>query len=339
MAVKLIECVVNFSEGRDIEVINKIASEIIRTPGVKLLDIDVSLDANRSVMSFIGKPEKVTDAAFKAIRKSLDLIDMRKHKGLHPRIGAADVCPFIPLKNISIGETIDIAHKFAKRVGEQLMIPVYCYGEAALKANRVDISNIRHGQYEELELKLQNPEWKPDFGPARFVPSAGATAIGARDFLVAYNVNLDTTDDTIAKQIAAEVRESGHLVQDVYGNLVRQPGTLKCVKAIGWFIKDFNKSQVSMNLQNTDITPLHKAFEEVKRLAKEKGVTVTGSEIVGLIHLDDMLATGNFYKQLYSLNNVNSEVALINTAISYLGLNDVRYFTSEKKIIEYAIDD
>ena len=293
---QLIECVPNFSEGNDLGIINQITAEIEATEGVKLLNVDPGKATNRTVVTFVGTPNAVVEAAFKAIKKAGELIDMRKHKGEHPRMGATDVCPFIPISNISMEETAQYAQQLAQQVGSELNLPVYLYEEAQADKKRSNLSVIRAGEYEGFFKKIKDPNWKPDFGPNEFDALRGATVIGARDFLVAYNVNLNTTSTRRANSIAFDVREAGRvkregdpitgkIVTDEHGNPVSIPGTLKAVKAIGWYIEEYGIAQISMNLTNINITPVHVAFDEVCKKANERGIRVTGSEIVGLIPL------------------------------------------------------
>jgi|GEM_PF-1533692 glutamate formiminotransferase/formiminotetrahydrofolate cyclodeaminase len=345
--MKLIECVPNFSEGRDKRKIKTIASEIENTPGVKLLDIHSGKTTNRTVITFIGNPKSVKEAAFKAIRKALELIDMRFHKGIHPRIGAVDVCPFIPLTEATIEECIQIARDLGKKVGQELEIPVYLYEKAAIYEERKDLENIRRGEYEGLQQKLKDPQWAPDFGPSKFNPRGGAIIIGARDFLIAYNVNLNTEKKEIAHKIALNIRESGRYKRNRKGKILRNeknkpirlPGKLKFVKAIGWYINEYKKAQVSVNLINYKQTPLHIVFEEIKKEAKDLGIEVTGSEIIGLVPKEAILAAGKFYlSQKGKVININDERLIIQTAIEYLGLNDTLPFIPEKKIIEYQLN-
>lgn len=345
---KLIECVPNFSEGRDMGIIRQITDQIEKVEGVSLLDVDPGAATNRTVVTFVGTPDEVLEAAFRAVKKAAELIDMRRHKGEHPRMGATDVCPLIPVANISMEETAELARKLAARIGGELGIPVYCYENAALKPDRRNLANCRAGEYEGLPAKLQNPEWKPDFGPTEFNERSGATAVGARDFLVAFNVNLNTTSTRRANAIAYDVREKGRplregdpvtgkIVKDEHGNPVNIPGSLKAVKAIGWFIEEYGIAQISMNLTNISITPVHVAFDEVCRKADARGVRVTGSELVGLIPLRAMLEAGKYFlaKQQRSLGVDDDE--LIRIAIKSMGLDDLKPFNPEEKIIEYVL--
>ncbi len=345
---KLIECVPNFSEGNDMAVINRITQEIEQVEGVKLLDVDPGKATNRTVVTFVGTPDEVVEAAFRAVKKASELIDMRKHQGAHPRMGATDVCPLVPVSNISMDEVVAYAHKLAKRIGDELGISVYCYENAAMKPERKNLANCRSGEYEGMAEKVTTAEWKPDFGPARLNPSAGVTAVGARDFLVAYNINLNTTSTRRANAVAFDVREKGRvkreghpltgkIVKDEKGDAVYIPGTLKEVKAIGWFIEEYGIAQISMNLTNISVTPVHKAFDEVSDKATKRGLRVTGSELVGLVPLKAMLDAGKYFlaKQKRSLGVSESE--LIKIAVKSMGLDELKPFNPKEKIIEYMI--
>lgn len=347
---KLIECVPNFSEGQDLTIIKQITDAIESVDGIKLLDVDPGAATNRTVVTFVGEPEPVLEAAILGMKKAKELIDMRKHKGAHPRFGATDVCPLIPVSNISMEETVEWAHKLAKRAGEELNYPIFCYENAAQKPERKNLANVRSGEYEGLQKKLSDPNWKPDFGPAAFVPETGATAISARDFLVAFNVNLNTTSTRRANSIAFDVRErgrvkregnpiTGKVVLDENGNQVMIPGSLKAVKAIGWFIEEYGIAQISMNLTNINITSVHEAFDEVCKRSNERGIRVTGSELVGVIPLNAMLDAGKYFlrKQNRSVGVSNEE--LVKIAIVSMGLNDLKPFNPREKIIEYLLED
>ncbi|MBU2651580.1 MAG: glutamate formimidoyltransferase [Bacteroidetes bacterium] len=347
---QLIECVPNFSEGRDMGIIRQITDEIEKVEGVKLLDIDPGAATNRTVVTFVGTPDAVVDAAFLAIRKASEIIDMRKHKGEHPRMGATDVCPFVPISNITMEETVEYARKLAERVGKELDIPVFCYEYAAFTKERKNLANIRAGEYEGMADKLKDPKWKPDFGSGAFHPKAGVTAIGARDFLVAFNVNLNTTSTRRANSVAFDVREKGRvkrtgdpvtgpIVKDENGNQVFEPGTLKAVKAIGWFIEEYGIAQISMNLTNITITPVHIAFDEVCRKAAERGLRVTGSELVGLIPLSALLDAGKYFLEKQQRSIGVSQKELIKIAVRSMGLDDLKPFNPKEKIIEYMIAD
>jgi len=352
MQRRLIECVPNISEGRDLEKINAIANVVTKVEGVKLLDIDPGKATNRTVITFVGEPEPVIEAAFLLIQKASELIDMRTHTGEHPRFGATDVCPLVPISNITLEETAQYAHRLGKRVGEELGIPGYFYEKAATEDKRVNLANCRAGQYEGLPKKLSDPTWKPDFGPDGFnekVSRTGATAISARDFLIAYNVNLNSTSTRRANAIAFDIREAGRIkregnpitgkkVLDENGEPVRIPGKLKAVKGIGWYIEEYGIAQISYNLTNISITPVHLAFDETCKAATARGLRVTGSELVGLIPLKAMLDAADYFltKQQRSLGISESEK--IKIAVKSLGLDDLKPFNPEEKIIEYMID-
>ncbi len=345
---RLLECVPNFSEGRDQETIEAIAAAIDTIEGVTLLDVDSGVSTNRTVMTFVGEPEPVVEAAFAAIRAAAELIDMRHHRGEHPRMGATDVCPLVPVSGVTMEETVDFARQLAQRVGESLGIPVYLYEAAASRPERENLAYIRQGEYEGLMEKLRDPAWEPDFGPTAFNARAGATVIGARDFLIAYNVNLNTTSTRRANAVAFDVRDRGRVkrvgnrltgavVRDEHGEPVRVPGTLEGVKAIGWYIEEYGVCQVSMNLTDIQTTPLHMAFGEVCDRARARGLRVTGSEIVGLVPLRVLRAAGEHFlrKQQRSLGIPEREI--IRIAVRSLGLEEFTPFQAEKRIIEYAI--
>lgn len=347
---RLIECVPNFSEGKDMAVIDQITAEIEGVEGVKLLDVDPGAATNRTVVTFVGTPEQVVEAAFRAVKKASQVIDMSKHKGEHPRMGATDVCPLVPVSNITMEETVEFARDLAKRIGEELEIPVYCYENAAFKPERKNLANCRTGEYEGLPDKLARPEWKPDFGPAKFNAKAGATAVGARDFLVAYNINLNTTSTRRANAVAFDIRErgrvkreghplTGKIVKDEKGKKVYIPGSLKAVKGIGWFIEEYGIAQISLNLTNISITPVHVAFEEASKKATERGLRVTGSELVGLIPLKALLDAGKYFLKKQKRSLGVSEEELIKIAVKSLGLDDLKPFKPEEKIIEYMIEE
>ncbi len=348
--MKLIECVPNFSEGRDLNIIEKIASVIRNSEGVKLLDIDPGKATNRTVITFVGEPESVVNAAFLAIKTASELIDMSKHKGEHPRMGATDVCPFIPVSDITMEETIEWSKKLAEKVGSELKIPVYLYEYAASKPERRNLATIRSGEYEGLEAKLSDPEWTPDFGDANFNSRAGATVIGARDFLVAYNINLNTTSVKKANEVAFDVRENGRpkrendsptgkILLDENGEQLRIPGTLKSVKAIGWYIEEYGIAQVSMNLTNINETPLHIAFDEVMKSAESRGLRITGSELIGLVPKKVLVDAGKYFllKQERSIGIPEDDI--ISIAVKTLGLGELKPFDYKQKIIEYLIED
>jgi glutamate formiminotransferase/formiminotetrahydrofolate cyclodeaminase len=342
----LIECVPNFSEGNDMNIINQITAEIEAVDGVRLLNVDPGKATNRTVVTMVGHPRAVTEAAFRAIKKAGEIIDMSKHKGEHPRMGATDVCPLIPIANISMEETAAYAQQLAKRVGEELNIPVYLYEAAQPDKKRNNLSVIRAGEYEGFFKKIQLPEWKPDFGPARFDEKRGGTVIGARDFLVAYNVNLNTTSTRRANAVAFDVREAGRTkkengknVLDENGKPVIIPGSLKAVKAIGWFIEEYGIAQISINLTNINITPMHVAFDEVCKKADARGIRVTGSELVGLIPLKAMLDAGKYFLQKQQRSVGVSEKELIKIAVKSLGLDELTAFDPQERIIEYMLKD
>jgi glutamate formiminotransferase/formiminotetrahydrofolate cyclodeaminase len=346
----IIECVPNFSEGRNLQTIKTITDAIESVDGIRLLDVDPGKATNRTVVTFVGSPEDVIEAAFRGIAKAAELIDMRNHSGEHPRMGATDVCPLIPISGITMEETAMYAQKLAKRVAEELAIPTYLYEAAQPNIDRNNLSVIRAGEYEGFFEKIKLPEWAPDFGKAEMNATAGATVIGARDFLIAYNVNLNTKSTRIANRIAFDVREagrvkregnpySGKIMNDEHGEPIRIPGKLKAVKAIGWYIEEYNMAQISMNLTNYKITPLHIAFEETRKAADDRGVRVTGSELVGLIPLQPMLDAGKFFLQKQGMSVGVSESELVDCAIRSMGLNELGPFDPKKKIIEYLLRD
>ncbi len=334
---QLIECVPNFSEGNDMSLIKSITDEIEKIDGVKLLDVDPGKATNRTVVTFVGSPDAVVEAAFHAIKKASELIDMTKHKGEHPRMGATDVCPLIPLSGISLEETVKYAKKLSERVGKELAIPVYLYEYAQPIKERSNLSVIREGEYEGFAKKIKKPGWKPDYGPTELNIRSGASVIGVRDFLVAYNVNLNTTSVRKANSIAFDIRERGRVVKDEKGNDVHVPGTLKSVKAIGWYIEEYGQAQVSINLTNINIAPVHIAFEECCKSAEKRGMRVTGSELVGLIPLQSMLAAGKYFLKKQDRSTGVSESELIHIAVKSLGLDDLTEFHPDKKIIEYRM--
>ncbi len=347
---QLIECVPNFSEGNDMSIIKQITDEIESVDGVKLLDVDPGKATNRTVVTFVGEPEPVINAAFLAIKKAAELIDMSKHKGEHPRMGATDVCPLIPVSNITMDEVVQYAHKLGEMVGAALEIPFFMYEAAATRPERHNLATIRAGEYEALPEKLKKPEWKPDYGPARFNPRSGATVIGARDFLIAYNVNLNTTSVRRANSVAFDVREKGRIkrkgnpitgkiVKDKAGNPERTPGSCKAVKGIGWFIEEYGVAQISMNLTNINITPLHVAFEECCKSAEKRGLRVTGSELVGLVPLNVMLETGRYFLKKQNRSLGVSEAEIIKIAVKSLGLDELGLFDPQQKIIEYNLQE
>jgi glutamate formiminotransferase/formiminotetrahydrofolate cyclodeaminase len=335
----IVECVPNFSEGRDMRVINAIAGAIASMQDVKLLSVEPDRDYNRTVVTFVGSPDAVVDAAFQATGRAAELIDMTLHSGEHPRIGATDVVPFVPVSGVTMEECVRLAHRFGKRVGEDLGIPVYLYEEAATRPERKNLATVRKGEYEGLRAKLQDPAWLPDYGPAEFNARSGATVAGARMFLIAYNVNLDTNDVKLANEIALRIRESGRVKKDAQGSPVLDeggvkvmiPGTLRAVKAMGVLLEAHNIAQVSINLVNFHITPPHIAFEEVKREAASLGVKATGSELVGLTPKEALLMAAAYY------GAEGDERTLLHAAVSHLGLAQLAPFDLEKKIIEFQL--
>lgn len=348
MNKQLIECVPNFSEGNDMNIIKQITDQIEAIEGVKLLDVDPGKATNRTVVTFVGSPDDVIEAAFRAVKKASELIDMSKHHGEHPRFGATDVCPLVPVANITMEEVVVYARKLGKRIGEELGIPVYCYESAAFDNKRKNLAFCRSGEYEGLKDKITKPEWKPDFGDAKFNAKSGATAVGARDFLIAVNFNLNTTSTRRANAIAFDVREAGRpkrdgnpvtgkIAIDEKGNQIMIPGTLKSTKAIGWFIEEYGIAQVSMNITNISVTPLHIAFEEVCAKAHERGIRVTGTEIVGLVPARAIIDAGKYFlkKQQRSVGIEENEI--IKIAIKSMGLDDLKPFIADEKIIENRI--
>lgn len=394
MSEKLIECVPNFSEGQRPEIIKQITDEIEKVEGVKLLDVDPGFDMNRTVVTFIGPPEAVKQAAFNSIKKAAELIDMSKHKGSHPRMGATDVCPFVPVTGVTTEECIELSKEVAKKVGDELGIPVYLYEKSATRPERINLAKIRQGEYEALEEKLKKPEWKPDFGPTNFNAKAGATVIGVREFLIAYNINLNTREVNHATDIAFEIREKGRSARRVNdakfyyksddilkyekgnypcgdcdfngktiketidhckekhnydladileqhgidpekpeGQSVKKPGKFKQCKAIGWMVPKYDRAQISINLTNYKVTSMHHVLEETRKLAMERGLVVTGSEIVGMVPYPALLETGKFYlKQQHRSIGVPIE-DILNTAVQSLGLNDVSEFKIEERVL------
>ncbi len=340
----VIECVPNFSEGRDLKIIGQIVDAIRSVAGLKVLHVDVGISANRTVVTFAGKPEAVVEGAFNGIHQAAKLINMEKHRGVHPRIGATDVCPLVPVSDISMEETAAYARQLGKRVGEELGIPVYLYEKAAMDPTRVNLADVRAGGYESLFFRLQDNTWRPDFGTAAFNKRSGATIIGARDFLLAYNVNLDTGSLSIAKSIAAEIRTSGR-IKKVSGQIeydkekkpLRMPGLLPFTKAIGWYMEEYKIAQVSMNLTNLDRTPMHVAFEAVRKSALKLGSKVTGSEIIGLVPLKSMLDAGRYFMGKKTGNRSEDETLLVGEAVSSLGLDELKPFDPQEKILEYVL--
>jgi glutamate formiminotransferase/formiminotetrahydrofolate cyclodeaminase len=336
MMNRIIECVPNFSEGVDRDIINNITDEIALVEGVKLLNVDPGKDANRTVVTFAGKPDAVVEAAFRAIKMAGELIDMRTQKGEHPRMGATDVCPLIPVSNISLDETAEYAQQLARRVGEELQIPVYLYEHSQPDKKRSNLAAIRAGEYEGFFKKIKLPAWQPDFGPAELDAKRGATVIGARDFLIAYNINLNTASTHIANEIAQDVRETGKIIIGENGK-ERIPGTLKYVKAIGWYIEEYGKAQVSMNLTNIIATPIHVVFDEVQAKAGAHGVNVTGSELIGMIPLKAMTDAGQHFLRKQGITHVVNEQKLVAAAVEAMGLDELAPFDPQKRIIEYLI--
>lgn len=347
---KLLECVPNFSEGRNTKIIEQIVNEVKTTKGVTLLNVDPGKATNRTVVTFVGDPESVVKAAFKLIKKSCELIDMEKHSGEHPRMGATDVCPLIPVSNVTMKEAIESSRKLAEKVGKELDVPVYLYENSATKKDRINLANIRKGEYEGLENKLKDDKWQPDFGSKKSIniKKSGATAIGARDFLIAYNINLNTTSTRRANAIAFDIREKGRIkrkegkltgqvLKDKKGNTIWKKGSLKHVKAIGWFIEEYGVSQISMNLTNITKTPIHIVFDEVCKKAEKRGVRVTGSELVGLIPLKSMIDAGKYFLKKQKRSCGISDEEIIKIAQKTMGLDEIEPFNPAEKIIEYKI--
>lgn len=343
----IIECVPNFSEGRNMDVIKQITNEVEAVEGVRLLDVDPGKATNRTVVTFVGNPYDVIEAAYRAIKKAGELIDMRNHTGEHPRMGATDVCPLIPVSGITMEETVEFAKMLAKRVGEEAGIPTYLYEYAAAADYRRNLADIRSGEYEGLAGKIVKPEWKPDFGAAAFNERSGATVIGARDFLIAYNINLNTTSTRRANAVAFDIREKGRqkkdekgkLVKDANGEPVWEPGLLKNVKAIGWFIEEYGVAQISVNLTNMHVTPLHVLFDTACERATARGMRVTGSELVGLVPLEAMLEAGKYFLRKQQRSIGVGEAELVRIAVKSLGLDELGPFDPKKKIIEYQLQE
>lgn len=350
---KILECVPNFSEGNNMDIIKQITDQVEAVEGVRLLDVDPGKATNRTVVTFVGEPDVVIEAAFQAVKKAGELIDMSKHKGEHPRFGATDVCPLVPVSGLTMEETVEYARKLSKRIGDELGIPVYNYEFAASEEKRRNLASCRSGEYEGLPKKLTNPEWQPDFGPSEFnekVAKTGATAVSARNFLVAYNVNLNTTSTRRANAIAFDIREKGRVkregnrltgkvITDENGNPVNEPGMLKCVKGIGWYIEEFGIAQLSFNLTDITVTSVHEVFEAACKRAEVRGLRVTGSELVGMIPLQSMLDAGKYFlkKQQRSVGIADDEI--IKIAVKSLGLDELKPFDPQKKIIEYILED
>jgi len=351
--IQLIECVPNFSEGCDMQLIGRITAEIEKTVDVRLLDVDPGKATNRTVVTFVGPPEAVCEAAFRAVKKASELIDMRKHKGAHPRFGATDVCPLVPVANISMDEVVKYARMLAQRIGDELHIPVYCYEFAAFEEKRKNLANCRQGEYEGLANKMTDAGWKPDFGPSMWnsqVALTGATAVGARNFLIAYNINLNTSSTRRANAIAYDIREkgrikwegdpvSGKIIRDAAGEPAYEPGLLKAVKAIGWYIEEYGIAQISINLTDLSVSPLHKVFDTACERAAVRGMRVTGSELVGMVPLSAMLEAGKYFLHKQSRSSGIPEKEIIKIAVKSLGLDDLAPFDPEKKIIEYLLKD
>jgi len=340
---EIIECVPNFSEGRDLNLIKAITAAIQSVEGVKLLDVDPGADTNRTVVTFVGSRQGILAAAFAGIAKAAELIDMRQHHGAHPRLGATDVCPLVPVSGISEEECVRLSHELARRVAEELHIPVYLYEKSARTPERANLANIRQGEYEGLPAKLADPQWAPDYGAAVFNPKSGATVIGVRKFLIAYNVNLNTRDRKLANDIALTIREKGRLRRDTTGGILRdaagealyEPGIFKATKAVGWYLDKYRMAQVSINLTDYEITPLHSVFEEIRKLAGERGLRVTGSELVGLIPRQALLMAGRYYLRRQGKSEGVPEKELVRLAAQSLGLSEIAPFDPSKKIIEY----
>ena len=350
---KILECVPNFSEGRNMDVIKEITNAIESVAGIKLLDVDPGKATNRTVVTFVGGPDDVVEAAFRGIKKAAEVIDMSKHKGEHPRFGATDVCPLVPVSGITMGEAVEYARQLAERVGRELEIPVFCYEFAAFCEERKSLANCRAGEYEALKKRIASENWKPDFGPtvwSEIVARSGASAIGARNFLVAYNVNLNTTSVRRANAIAFDIRESGRVVRegdpltgkivhDENGEPLRIPGSLKKTRAIGWYIEEYGIAQISINLTDITVTPVHVAFDEVCERARERGLRVTGSELVGLIPLSAMLDAGKYFLRKQQRSVGISDEEIIKIAVKSLGLDELAPFDPKKKIIEYVMEE
>lgn len=347
---RLIECVPNFSEGRDPAVLKRITNAVEAVEGVRLLDVDPGKATNRTVVTFVGEPEPVIEAAVRAGRMAAEVIDMARHAGEHPRFGAMDVCPLVPVAGVTMDEVVQYAHTLARRLGEEAGLTVYCYENAALSDERRNLADVRSGEYEGLPEKLADPRWKPDFGPAEFNARSGATAVSARDFLVAYNVNLNTTSTRRANAVAFDIREKGRVkregdpltgkpVLDENGEKVWIPGALKCCKAIGWFIEEYGIAQISINLTNISVTSIHACFDEACRRAEVRGMRVTGSEVVGLVPLQAMLDAGRHYLHKQERSTGVSDAELIKIAVRSLGLDDLTPFDPREKIIEYQLED
>ncbi|MCH3924414.1 MAG: glutamate formimidoyltransferase [Bacteroidales bacterium] len=350
---QIIECVPNISEGKNQNIINQVVEEVEKVEGVKLLDVDPGKTTNRTVITFVGEPEQVCQAAFEVVKKAQELIDMRSHHGDHPRFGATDVCPLIPVANITMDEVVEYARKLAKRIADELDIPIYCYESAAFTPERRNLATCRKGEYEGLKERIESSDWKPCFGPNKWsekIAKSGATAVGARDFLLAVNYNLNTTSTRRANAIAFDVREKGRVkregnkpngkpVLDANGKKVMIPGTLKGTKAIGWYIEEYGIAQVSMNITNCNVSPLHICFEEVSNKAAQRGIRVTGVEIVGLVPKKTLIDAGKFYLKKQQRSVGVDEDTLIKIAVKSMGLDDLKPFNPKEKVIEYMIED
>jgi len=344
--MKIIECVPNFSEGKDESIINAITESILSVEGINLLDVDSGKDTNRTVVTFVGEPSNVIDAAFNGIKKASELIDMTKHRGEHPRMGATDVCPLIPIKNTTMDECVKYSKILSDKVSKELDIPIYLYENSASSKDRINLSNVRSGEFEGMKDKIRLKNWKPDYGPINMNNNAGVTAIGAREFLLAYNINLNTKEKKLASHIALNIREAGRAKRDTSGKIVRDkngavikvPGTLKFTKAVGWYLEEYGIAQVSMNLTNYNITSLHQAFEEVRKEANKIGLRATGSEVVGLLPLEPLLAAGNYYIDKQGVSPSVSESEIINIAIKSLSLSEISNFNPKEKIIDYILE-
>src|SRR5712691_6933518 len=344
--MKLVECVPNISEGRRKEIYEAVAAAAASVSGVTLLNVDPGADTNRTVITFVGDPEAVLEGAFRLVKRGVELIDMTTHRGAHPRIGAVDVVPFVPIANVTMDECVELARRLGERVGRELNVPVYLYEYACSAPHRRNLADVREGEYEGCARKLADPRWAPDFGPAEFVPRTGAIVIGARKFLVAYNVNLNTLDKRLATRVAFDVRERGRMKRDQdgqplldkQGEPIWEPGLLKSVKAVGWVIREYGCAQVSINLPDPDITPLHVAFDTSEERARERGLRITGSEIVGLVPLSVLLEAGRHYLRRMGRPTGVPHSALLRTAIQTLGLSSVKPFDPKERVIEYRLE-
>ena len=348
---QLIECVPNFSEGRNMNIINQITDEIKKIEGVSLIDVDPGKATNRTVVTMVGTPEEVCEAAFQAVKKAKELIDMRKHKGAHPRFGATDVCPLVPVSNITMEEVVEYAHKLAQRIGNELNVPIFCYEHAAKFEIRKNLAECRKGEYEALGERIQSQEWEPDFGSSTWdeeTQMSGATAVGARNFLIAYNVNLNTTSTRRANTVAFDIRErgrakreggtlTGKILKDQNGNPINEPGMLKSVKGIGWYIEEYGIAQISLNLTDISVTSMHKAFDTACERATANGLRVTGSELVGVVPLQAMLDAGKYFLKKQNRSTGISDKEIIKIAVKSLGLDELYPFEPDKKIIEYIL--